>query len=312
MQEVDTPIPTADQVLVRVHAASINYPDWTYLRGKPFVARMMAEGVFKPSNTIRGSDIAGTVEQLGAKVTQFQVGDEVYGDLSASGFGAFAEYAAAPEGLLALKPANTTFEQAAAVPMAGAVALQGLHLGKIQAGQEVLVVGAAGGNGSFGVQIAKACGARVTGVCSTQAVELVRSLGADHVIDYKKEDFLSSGQRYDLILATAGYRRLSDYQRALSPEGAYVVTGGSMRQIFEPMLLGSLVRKAEGQTMVNLSAESRHEDLVALKELIEAGKVVPLIDRVFPLAETAQALAYYGRGHARGKVVITMNPAEED
>ena len=310
LTEVPTPAPNADQVLVRIHAASINYPDWTFLRGKPYLARFMAEGLFKPKNTIRGSDFAGTVEAVGASVTGFQVGDEVYGDLSSTGFGAFAEYAVAPERLLAHKPANVPFEQAAAVPMAGPVALQGLRLGGIQAGQEVLVVGASGGNGSFGVQIAAHLGARVTGVCSTRNVEWVRAIGADHVIDYTREDFVEGGPRYDLILATAGYRPLADYQRALSPTGSYVVTGGTMRQVMEPMLKGKRVRKLVGQKMVNLSAETRQEDLVYMKTLIEAGQVTPVVDRCYPLRETAQALAYYGRGHARGKVVITMRDEE--
>ena len=194
--------------------------------------------------------------------------------------------------------------------MAGLVALQGLRLGGIQAGQEVLVVGASGGNGTFGVQIAAHLGANVTGVCSGRNVELVRSLGAEHVIDYTQEDFAEGRPRYDLILATAGYRPLADYQRALSPAGAYVVTGGSMRQVFEPMLLGARVRKLPGQKMVNLSAETRQEDLVYMTELIEAGAVTPVVDRCYPLKETAQALVYYGLGHARGKVVITMTSVE--
>jgi NADPH:quinone reductase-like Zn-dependent oxidoreductase len=280
------------------------------LRGKPFLVRAMAGGLIRPKNRILGADVAGRVEAVGGKVSRFRPGDAVFGDLSAARFGGFAEYVCAPEQLLAAKPANVSFEAAAAAPMAGVVALQGLRLGQIKAGQEVLVVGASGGNGTFIVQIAKALGAEVTGVCSTRNLELVRSLGADRAIDYTREDFAANGQRYDLILATAGYRPLWEYRRALRPKGIYVVTGGKMAQIFQPMVLGPFLPKGEGQKLLNLSAQPDREDLAVVGELVESGQVVPVIDRCYPLRETAQALAYYGQGHARGKVVITMTDAD--
>ena len=310
LQEVEKPKPTDDQVLVRVHAASLNYPDWRFLRAKPILLRLMRGALLKPPYPILGSDFAGRVEAVGKNVTQFRPGDEVFGDCSASGFGAFAEYVSVPENALAAKPARATFEQAAAVPMAGLVALQGLRLGKIQPGFKVLIVGASGGNGTFAVQIAKSFGAEVTGVCSTRNLELVRSIGADHVIDYTKEDFSRGDTLYELILATAGYRPLSAYRRALSPNGTYVVTGGTMAQIIQPEFASARNSGAGGQTLTTLSHEPKQEDLVFMKELLEVGKVVPVIDRCYPLHETAQALAYYGQGHARGKVVIAV--ANED
>jgi NADPH:quinone reductase-like Zn-dependent oxidoreductase len=306
LQEVEKPSPAGDQVLVRVHAASLNYPDWRFLRAKPVFLRFTRGAFLKPPYPILGSDIAGRVEAVGSGVTQFRPGDEVFGDTSAHGFGAFAEYVSVSETALATKPANVTFEQAAAVPMAALVALQGLRLGGIQAGQKVLVVGASGGNGTFAVQIAKAFGAQVTGVCSTRNVDLVRSIGADNVIDYTHEDFSRGGQLYDLIVATAGYRPLGAYRRALSPDGAYIVTGGSMAQIVAPMFAGELSSGTGDQTLTTLSHEPKQEDLLFMAKLLEAGKVVPVIDRCYPLSETAKAFAYYGKGHARGKVVITV------
>jgi NADPH:quinone reductase-like Zn-dependent oxidoreductase len=289
-----------------VHAASINYSDWAFLRGKPFLVRMMSGSLLKPRYPILGMDVAGRVEAVGGSVAQFQPGDEVFGDISACGFGGFADYVAVPERALALKPANLTFEAAAAVPMAGVVALQGLRdCGQVQPGQEVLIVGASGGNGTFAVQIAKAFGAKVTGVCSTRNVDLVRSIGADHVIDYTREDFPRNGQRYDLILACAGYRSILDYRRALSPDGTYVMVGGAMGQVFQAMLLGPALSMSGGKKMGNLAAKPDQDDLISVKELIEAGKVTPVVDRRYPLSEVAEALRYYGKGHARGKVVIT-------
>jgi NADPH:quinone reductase-like Zn-dependent oxidoreductase len=306
LEEVDKPTPKDDEVLVKVLATSINYPDWSLLRGDPFLIRLMAGGLLKPKNTILGADIAGRVEAVGRNVKQFQPGDEVFGDISACGFGGFAEYAAVLEDALALKPTNVTFEQAAAAPMAAVVALQGLRdKGQIQSGQKVLINGASGGIGTFAVQIAKACGAEVTGVCSTRNLEMVRSIGADRVIDYTRIDFARDGLHYDLILATAGYRSIFDYRRALSPGGRYVVTGGSMAQIFQPMLFGPLISMTSNKKMGNLSAQPNQEDLVSVKELFEAGKVVPVIDRRYPLDAVAEALRYYGEGHARGKVIIT-------
>jgi NADPH:quinone reductase-like Zn-dependent oxidoreductase len=312
LEEVATPTPKANEVLVRVRAASVNYPDWANLRGKPFLVRLMSGGVLKPRNVILGSDIAGQIESVGRNAKQFQPGDEVFGDISACGFGGFAEYVSVPEDALVLKPAGMTFEDAAAAPMAAVVALQGLRdVGHIQAGQKVLITGASGGNGTFAVQIAKSFGADVTGVCSTRNLDMVRSIGADRVIDYTQEDFTQNKQRYDLILATAGYRSIFDYARVLSPEGRYVVTGGSLRQVFQPMFLGPWIAMTGSKTMRNLSAKSSQEDLIFVKELLEAGKVVPVIDRRYPLSETAEALRYYGEGHARGKVIIAVDPGSK-
>ena len=306
-KEVEKPTPKDDQVLVKVHAASVNYPDWSLLRGKPFLIRLITGGFLRPKHEILGADVAGQVEAVGGNVKQFQPGDEVFGDISECGFGGFAEYVSVPENTLALKPANTTFEEAAAAPMAAVVALQGLRdVGRIQPGQKVLINGASGGIGTFAVQIAKSFGAEVTGVCSARSLDLVRSIGADEVIDYTQEDFTRSGQHYDLILAAAGYRSIFDYKRALSSKGIYVVTGGSMAQIFEPMLLGPWVSITGGKKMGNLSAKPSQKDLVFVKELFEAGKVVSVIDRSYRLNEVAEALRYYGEGHSRGKVVITV------
>jgi len=307
LEEVPKPAPSDDEVLVKVHAAAVNYGDWAFLRGNPFVVRLMSGGLLKPKYTILGADIAGRVEAVGGNVKQFRPGDEVFGDISACGFGGFAEYVSVPETALALKPANISFEEAAAVPMAGVVALQGLRdQGEIQAGQKVLIVGASGGNGTFAVQIAKSFGAKVTGVCSTRNVDLVRAIGADHVIDYTREDFTTSGQRYDLIVAAGGYRSIFDYRRALSPEGTYVMVGGAMAQVYQAMILGPFISMTGSKKMTNLAAMSSQEDLVFMKELIEAGKVVPVIDRRYPLREVAKALRYYGEGHSQGKVVITV------
>jgi NADPH:quinone reductase-like Zn-dependent oxidoreductase len=307
LEEVQKPTPSDDEVLVRVHAASVNHSDWGLVRGKPFLVRLMVGGLLKPKIKILGKDIAGRVEAVGQNVKQFQPGDEVFGDLSEFGFGAFAEYVSVPENAVALKPANMTFEEAAAVPEAAVVALQALRdKGQIQPGQKVLVNGASGGIGTFAVQIAKSFGAEVTGVCSTRNLDMVRSIGADQVIDYTREDFTRGGQRYDLILATAGYRSIFDYKRALRPKGIYVVTGGSLAQIFQPMLLGPFISMTGRKKMVSLAVRQNQKDLVFMKELLEAGKVVPVIDRRYPLSEVAEALRYYGQGHARGKVVITV------
>jgi NADPH:quinone reductase-like Zn-dependent oxidoreductase len=304
LQEVEKPTPSDDQVLVKVHAASVNWANAAIVRGKPFMLRLNY-GLLKPKHKMPGGDIAGRVEAVGRNAKQFQPGDEVYGDLVDCGFGAFAEYVSAPENALALKPVNMTFEEAAAVPQAALVALQGLRKGQIQPGQKVLIVGASGGNGTFAVQIAKSFGAEVTGVCSTRNVDLVRSIGADKVIDYTKEDFTTSGQRYDLILSTAGYRSIFDYKRALSPQGIYVSAGGSMAQIYQGML-GPLFSMAGSKKLTFLSHKPNQKDLVFMKELIEAGKVKSVIDRRYPLSEVAEALRYYGEGRSQGKVVITV------
>jgi NADPH:quinone reductase-like Zn-dependent oxidoreductase len=268
----------------------------------------LAYGPLKPKNTIPGSDIAGRVEAVGVNVKQFQPGDEIFGDISSFAWGGFAEYVCAPENGLGLKPANISFEEAAAVPMASVVALHGLRdQGQIQPGQKVLINGASGGNGTFAVQIAKSFGAEVTGVCSTRNLDMVHSIGADEVIDYTQEDFTKSGQLYDLILATGGYRSIFDYKRALSPKGIYVSTGGSEAQTYQAMFLGPLISMTGSKKMGALyPGEPNQKDLVFMKELIEAGKVKPVIDRRYPLSEVAEALRYYGEGHSQGKVVISV------
>lgn len=303
-KEVEKPTPTEDEVLIKIHAASVNAYDWHLLSADIFLVRFMGGGLFKPQNKIPGADIAGRIEAVGRNVKQFQPGDEVFGEISKGGF---AEYACARENALALKPAGITFAEAAAVPMAAITALQGLRdEGKIQPGQKVLIQGASGGVGTFAVQIAKTFGTEVTAVCSTGNVEQARSLGADHVIDYTQEDFTRNGQQYDLILAVNGYRPLSDYKRALGPKGIYVMAGGSAAQIFQAMLLGSWMSTAGGKKMGGVSAKVSQKDLVLLKEMIEAGKITPVIDRRYPLSETAEALRYLGKGHAKGKIVITV------
>ena len=307
LKEIERPTPTDDEVLVKVYAVSVNSADLHLLRADPFLIRL-SSGLFKPKNKILGSDIAGRVDVVGSNVKQFKVGDEVFGDISACGWGGFAEYVAVPEKLLALKPANLSFEEAAAVPMAAVTALQGIrHAGGIQPGQKVLINGASGGVGSFAVQLAKSSGAEVTAVCSTRNVEMARSLGADHVIDYLQEDFTKNGKQYDLILATNGDRSISDYRRALSPKGIYVQTGGSMRQMSQAMIQGPWISKTGSQKMGNMGvAKPNQNDLVILKELLEAGKVKSVIDRTYPLSEVADAIRYLEEGHARGKVVITV------
>jgi NADPH:quinone reductase-like Zn-dependent oxidoreductase len=312
LQEVEKPTPKGDEALVRVHAASVNYPDWAFVRGEPFMVRLTGSGLLKPKNKILGADIAGRVEAVGENVAHLQPGDEVFGDISGCGFGGFAEYVSVPEHALALKPANTTFEQAAAMPMAAVVALQGLRdQGQVQPGQKVLVVGASGGNGTFAVQIAKSFGAEVTGVCGTRNLDLVRSIGADAVIDYTREDFTQTGQRYDLILATAGFRSIFDYRRALSPQGVYVSVGGAMAQTFQAMLLGPWISMTGSKKMGVMLARPNQKDLAFISELVEADKIVPVVDRVYPLSGVAEAIRYYGEGHSRGKVVVTVEHQDE-
>ncbi|MBN1261193.1 MAG: NAD(P)-dependent alcohol dehydrogenase [Anaerolineae bacterium] len=307
VKEITRPAPRDDGVLVEVHAAAINYSDWGFVRGKPFATRLWS-GLLKPKGTLLGADIAGRVAAVGESVTQFRPGDEVFGDIALYGWGGFAEYVAVPENALALKPRTLTFAEAAAVPQAAIVALQGLrHAGQIRPGQKVLINGASGGIGVFAVQIAKQYGAEVTGVCSTRNLELVRSIGADHVIDYTREDFTRNGQQYDVIVATAGYRWIFDYRRALRPQGVYVATGGAMPQVYQAMFLGPLVSMLGPKKLGSMGmAATTQEDLQVLRELIEAGKVKPIIDRQYPLEEIAEALAYYGKGHTQGKVVIIV------
>ncbi len=305
--EVDTPSPREDEVLVSVKAASLNAFDWHMLRAKPFLVRLMGGGFLRPKVQVLGADLAGTVEAVGQQVTQFKPGDAVFGEITSSGTGAFAEYACAREKYLAPMPAGMTFEEAAALPMAGMTALQGLRdIGKIQAGQKVLIQGASGGVGTYAVQIAKADGAHVTAVCSTAKVDLMRELGADEVIDYTKVDFTRGEQRYDLILAANGYHSLADYKRVLSDKGIYVMAGGQNGQLFQAVLLGSFYSEKEGKKMAALSAVTRQEDLLTLKELVEAGKVKSVIDRSYPLDQVADAMRHLEEGHARGKIILTM------
>lgn len=308
LQEVEKPAPKDDEVLIKIHAVSINSRDWRMMRANPFFIRLTPGGFLQPKNKILGGDVAGRVEAVGSSVKQFKPGDEVFGYLPrATGRGTFAEYVCANENAITLKPANLTFEQAAAVPVAALTALQGLRdKGNIQPGQKVLINGASGGVGTFAVQIAKALGAEVTAVCSTRNLDMARSLGADHVIDYTREDFTQNGQRYDLILAANGYHPISDYLRALTPGGIYVVAGGSMLQLFQAALHVRQNTKAGTQKTYVVSLVQSPKDLVFLKELLESGNVVPVIDECYPLSKTAEAFRYFEKAHARGKVVITV------
>jgi NADPH:quinone reductase-like Zn-dependent oxidoreductase len=304
LEEIEQPTPKENQVLVKVHAASINALDYRMMRANPFFIRLMGDGFLKPKDPRFGADVAGRVEAVGENVKQFRPGDEVFGCTH----GSFAEYVLARESSLALKPANRSFEQAAALPVGALTALQGLRdTGGIKPGQRVLIQGASGAVGMFAVQLAKYFGAEVTAVCSTRNLEMARSLGADHVIDYTKEDFTLTPQRYDLIFAVNGYHSLADYKRALNPQGIYVCAGGSMPQIFQALLLGSLFSEKGGRKLGSMGiSKAKQEDLVTLAELLEAGKIVPFIDRCYPLNETAEAIRYVEDIHAQGKVVITV------
>ena len=298
LQEVDKPTVTDGELLIRVHAASVNPADWHFLRGTPFVARIMA-GLVRPRRRILGIDVAGRVEAVGGRVTQFQSGDEVFG--SSPNLGTFSEYLSVPEDGVVLKPANLTYEEAATVPLAALTALQGLRdKGRIKPGHAVLINGAAGGVGTFAVQIAKCLGAEVTGVCSTRNLDMVRSLGADRVIDYSEEDFTQTGGRYDLILDNVGNRPLSDFKPALSPNGIHVAVNAelSVRTLW-------ILMTARKQMMTMLTKPNQL-DLGLMKELIESKQVTPVIDRRYPLSEVAEAIRYLEEGHARGKVVITV------
>ncbi|MFC1865002.1 NAD(P)-dependent alcohol dehydrogenase [Chloroflexota bacterium] len=305
--EVEKPAPKDNEALVKVHAASVNAADLETLRGV-FVVRLMIQGLLKPKNTILGSDIAGRVEAVGRNVKQFQSGDEIWGDLSLCGYGTFAEYVCVPENALRLKPASMAFEEAAAVPTAAVVALQNLRDKRpIQPGQKVLINGAGGGAGTFAVQLAKYFGAEVTGVDSTRKLDMLRSIGADHVIDYTKEDFTKNGQHYDLILDVVVHRSIFDYKRALSHKGICVFVGGSMARVFLNTLLGPLVSMMGSKKMGLVPWKpNKKEDLDFLKELLEAGKVVPVIDKRYPLSEVPEAFRYLEEGHAQGKLVITL------
>jgi NADPH:quinone reductase-like Zn-dependent oxidoreductase len=304
LEEVARPAAGDDDVLVRVQAASANAGDWHLLRGTPLPFRLVA-GLRTPRFRIIGNDIAGTVESVGRNVTGFRPGDEVFGELSRGGFGAYAEFAVAPEKALARKPVNLSFEEAAALPTAGMTALQGLRKGGIERATRVLINGASGGVGTFAIQIAKSFGSEVTAVCSTRNVELVRAAGADHVLDYTRDDFAALGQRYDLILAVNGDRSIWDYRRALTADGSYVMTGGSNRQLADAMVFGPLLSMRR-RTFGNILMKPSKADLMFLSALAEAGTLKPAIDRLFPLSEVPAAVRYVEAGHARGKVVITV------
>lgn len=303
--EVERPTPQSNEVLVEVHAASVNSWDWELLQGTPFANRVTF-GLFRPTkiNSL-GCDIAGRVVATGKGVTRFQAGDEVYGDLSAIGWGGFAEYLCADEKMLRLKPAGMSFEQAAAIPQAALLAWQGLRKGGLRSGQKVLVNGAGGGMGTYAVQIAKANGAEVTGVDSTAKLDRVRRLGADHVVDYTREDFTRAGQRYDLILDAQAYHSIADYRRALTPGGSYVVAGGSLGLIFRLLLLGPLISRLGGKRMTVLLPKA-NEGLADIEALFASGKVAPVIHQRYPLSAVPQALADFGAGRAVGKAVINV------
>lgn len=304
LEEVPRPIVGDRDVLVKVLAASANAGDWHLMRGTPLPFRLIA-GLRKPKFKIIGTDIAGRVEAVGRFVTQFRAGDEVFGELSRCGFGAYAQFAVAPETALALKPSNLSFEEAAAIPTAGCTALQALRKGRVTRGQRVLIHGASGGVGTFAIQIAKSFGAEVTAVCSTRNVATMRVIGADRVLDYNTTDFATLQRRYDLILAVNGDRSIWDYRRALGPDGAYVMSGGSNRQLMDALLFGPVLSMGR-QQVGNLLVKPTQADLIFLKELCETGKVTPLVDRHFPLSEVPAAVHYVEQGRARGKVVITI------
>ena len=304
LKEVAKPTPADDEVLIKVQAVSINRSDWETLRGKPLYARI--GGLLKPRHQILGSDIAGRVEMVGRNIRQFQPGDEVFGDILGR-MGGFAEYVCARERTLALKPASMTFEEVAAIPQAAGIALQGIReKGQVQPGHQVLINGAGGGAGTFAVQLAKLYGAEVTGVDNAGKLDLMRSLGADHVIDYTQEDFTKNGKQYDLILDLVAHRSVFAYKRALRPNGRYFMVGGSVATIFQILLLGPWIRRTSGKNIRLLAVQPNPKDWVFITELYEAGKVVPMIERRYPLREVAEALQYLGEGLAKGKVVITL------
>ena len=305
IKEVEKPTPKDNEVLIKVAAAAANPLDWHRMRGAPIIARL-SQGFTKPKNSFIGADVAGRVEAVGAMVTKFQPGDAVFGDIFT---GAFAEYACAPQDNFVLKPANLSFEQAAAVPVAALTALQGLRdAGQIKEGQKVLINGASGGVGTFAVQIAKSFGAEVTGVCSTRNLHMVRTIGADHVIDYTQEDFTQNGRRYDLIFDAVGNLSVPAMKRALNPQGTAAVAGfTTMGRLFQVIFLGAWTSKT-GDKKIGLmkTAESNEKDLLIIQELLDSGQVKPVIDRCYPLSATAEAIRYLENGHARGKVVITV------
>jgi len=306
LSEIPKPVPSENEVLIKVKAASLNAADWHIMRGLPRFYRLVL-GIRKPKYSILGADVAGIIEAVGKNVTEFQIGDEVFGDLAVHNFGAFAEYVCVPENIVVLKPQALTFEEAAAIPLAAATALHALRYhGRVKDGQKVAINGASGGVGVYAIQLAKGQGAEVTAVCSTDKTDQAKVLGADYVIDYTKKKFTRNGKNYDLIIGANGNLSLSEYKRALTATGKYVGIGGSNRQIFEPMLLGSLYSEKNGRKFSQLVFKTTHSDLLYLKEQVEAGKLIPVIDKGYSMSEIHVAMEYLEAGHARGKIVLTM------
>jgi NADPH:quinone reductase-like Zn-dependent oxidoreductase len=305
LEEVEKPVPENNEILIKIYATSLNAGDWHLLRGDPLIMRL-ATGIFSPKNKILGGDVSGCVEMIGNDVKEFKVGDEVFGISpllsNPERSGTFAEYVCVPENLLVHKPKNISFEEAAVLPTAAMTALQGL--GKITPEQKVLINGASGGVGTFAVQIAKSFGAEVTAVCSTRNLEMAKSIGADHVIDYTQEDFTKNGKLYDLIFAANGYHWIFDYRQSLNNNGVYVMTGGSNSQMFEAMFMGSLISIFGNKKMYNLLMNPNKNDLLFIKELVETKKIVPVIDKCYTLNEIPEAIKYIEEGHAKGKVSI--------
>jgi NADPH:quinone reductase-like Zn-dependent oxidoreductase len=308
LKNIEKPTPKNHEVLVKIQSASINPLDWRLMRATPFLARL-ENGLFKPKNPLLGADLAGRVEAIGSAVTAFKVGDEVFGEKFKTGLGALAEYACVAEDSLVLKPANITFEEASSVPIASLTALQGLRKGNIQAGKKVLINGASGGVGMFAVQIAKSFGAEVTAVCSTTNIGWVHALGADHIIDYTQTDFTRNNQHYDLIYCAVGNRPIEDYKRALAPQGQCVIVGlTSLKQLFSYILFAPFHSKKNGKQIGIMGTVNPNKaDLLLIQNLLKSGKIRPVIDRIYPLNQTAQAMQYLEKGHAKGKVIIKVS-----
>lgn len=301
--EIEKPVPKKNEVLVKILATSIQFADWRFVLGKPFIIRLMGSGLFRPKHKVMGSDIAGIVEKVGKEATKFKIGDEIFGDISDYGWGGFAQYVCVPEDAICLKPDNISFEMASAVPQSAEVALQGIRdAGKIQSEQKVLIIGASGGIGTFAIQICKFFDAIVTGVCSTENVKMVYSIGADRVIDYKKEDFTKLKGEFDIVFDIIAKNPVPDYLRVLKEGGIYVAGALNLNSYFK----GRRIAKKEKKTIKALVAKTKIEDLELLKKLIEEGSITPIVDKCFPLEEIANAIKYYSERHAKGKIVIKI------
>ena len=311
LRDVDRPTPGAEEVLVRVRAASVNAADWHVMRGTPFLVRLMGYGLRAPSNPLFGADLAGEVEAVGSDVTGFRPGDAVFGDLTDCGRGSFAEYAVAAEDAVVPIPDGVPFAEAAATPLAAVTALQALRdEGQITEGERVLVNGASGGVGTFAVQLARHYGATVTGVCSTEKLDAVRALGADAVVDYTEVDYTETGERYDLVIDAGGYRSVLDSRRALAPGGRYVFVGGALGPTLQAMALGPLLTRLGDSTVTGFVAEPNAADLQVIADRLASGDIEPVLDRHYPLAEVPEAIEYLEAGQATGKVGITVTPGE--